>query len=82
MFVVFVIPELTKGDLESSFPEFNMMKKNKLLDILMTYNGPNEYRINCNGCNYRIKLVKSILMKKFLIIKKQKLNLTVTNINY
>ena len=40
MFVIFAIPELTKGDLESSFPEFTSEEK-QVLDILMNYNGPN-----------------------------------------
>lgn len=41
MFVVFVIPELTKGDLESSFPELSS-EEQQVVDILMGYNGPNE----------------------------------------
>ncbi|QLH07749.1 hypothetical protein [Nitrosopumilus ureiphilus] len=40
MFVIFVIPELTKGDLESSFPELTSEER-QVLDILMDYNGPN-----------------------------------------
>ena len=41
MFVIFAIPELTKGDLESSFPELSD-KEQQVVDILMGYNGPNE----------------------------------------
>ncbi len=41
MFVIFVIPELTKGDLESSFPELTSEQK-QVVDMLMDYNGPNE----------------------------------------
>ena len=41
MFVVFAIPELTKGDLESSFPELST-EEQQAVDILMGYNGPNE----------------------------------------
>lgn len=40
MLIVFVIPELTKGDLESSFPELTS-EEEQVLDILMNYNGPN-----------------------------------------
>ena len=40
MLIVFVIPELTKGDLESSFPELTS-EEEEVLDILMNYNGPN-----------------------------------------
>lgn len=39
--VVFIIPELTKGDLESSLPELDA-EKQQVVDILMNYNGPNE----------------------------------------
>ena len=39
--VVFVIPELTKGTLESSLPELSAAEQ-EAVDILMGYNGPNE----------------------------------------
>ena len=41
MFVVFAVPEFTKGDLESSFPEFTS-EEQQVVDVLMGYNGPNE----------------------------------------
>ena len=41
LFVVFAIPELTKGDLESSLPELTA-EKQQVVDVLMKYNGPNE----------------------------------------
>ena len=41
MFVVFAVPELTKGDLESSFPELTS-EEQQIVDVLMGYNGPNE----------------------------------------
>ena len=41
MLIVFVIPELTKGDLESSFPELGF-EEQQVVDLLMGYNGPNE----------------------------------------
>lgn len=40
MFVIFAIPELTKSDLQSSFPELTSEQK-QVVDILMNYNGPN-----------------------------------------
>ena len=40
MLVVFVIPEMTKGTLEKSFPEFSD-EEQRVVDILMNYNGPN-----------------------------------------
>lgn len=41
IFVIFAIPELTKSDLQSSFPELTSEQK-QVVDILMNYNGPNE----------------------------------------
>ena len=41
LFIIFVIPELTKGDLESSLPELSA-EEQKVVDILMKYDGPNE----------------------------------------
>ncbi|NND85794.1 MAG: hypothetical protein HKM23_00375 [Nitrosopumilus sp.] len=41
LFVVFVIPELTKSSLESSFPELTV-EQQKPVDVLMKYSGPNE----------------------------------------
>ncbi|KAF6248064.1 hypothetical protein C6990_01075 [Nitrosopumilus sp. b3] len=42
MLIVFVVPELTKGDLESSFPELTSEER-QVLDLLMNYNGPNDF---------------------------------------
>ena len=41
LFVVFVIPEFTQGNLESSLPELSADKQ-QVVDILMQYNGPNQ----------------------------------------
>ncbi len=41
LFILFVIPDLMKGDLESSFPELSS-EEQQVVDILMGYNGPNE----------------------------------------
>ncbi|MCH9041210.1 MAG: hypothetical protein QQN57_04525 [Nitrosopumilus sp.] len=41
LFILFVVPDLMKGDLESSFPELSS-EEQQVVDILMGYNGPNE----------------------------------------
>ena len=41
LFVVFVIPEFTKGDLESSLPELTP-EKQQVVEMVMNYNGPNQ----------------------------------------
>lgn len=42
IFVVFVIPELTRGDLQSSFPDNLTDEEKQILEIVMSYSGPNE----------------------------------------
>ena len=41
LFMLFVVPDLMKGDLESSFPELSS-EEQQVIDVLMGYNGPNE----------------------------------------
>ena len=41
LFILFVVPDLMKGDLESSFPELSS-EEQQVVDVLMGYNGPNE----------------------------------------
>lgn len=40
--IIFVIPELTKSDLQSSFPDNLTDEQKQIVEILMSYNGPNE----------------------------------------
>jgi hypothetical protein len=42
LFVIFVVPELTKNDLQSSFPNNLTNDQKQIVEILMSYNGPNE----------------------------------------
>lgn len=40
--IIFVIPELTKSDLQSSFPDNLTDEQKQIVEIVMSYNGPNE----------------------------------------
>jgi len=40
--VIFIVPELTKGDLQSSFPQTLTKEEKSVVDTLMAYNGPNK----------------------------------------
>ena len=40
--IIFIVPELTKGDLQSSFPESLTEEEKQVVDFLMAYDGPNE----------------------------------------
>ncbi len=42
IFVIFVFPELTKNDLQGSFPDNLTDEQKQIVKILMSYNGPNE----------------------------------------
>lgn len=42
LLVVFVIPELTKGDLHSSFPNNLTDDQKQIVETIMSYNGPNK----------------------------------------
>jgi hypothetical protein len=40
--IIFIVPELTKGDLQSSFPQTLTEEEKLVVDTLMAYNGPNK----------------------------------------
>ncbi len=40
--VIFIVPELTKGNLQSSFPETLTDEEKLVVETLMAYNGPNK----------------------------------------
>ena len=40
--IVFIVPELTKGDLQSNLPETLTEKERQVVDTLMSYKGPNK----------------------------------------
>jgi len=39
--IIFIVPELTKGDLQSNLPENLSDEEKKVVDTLMSYKGPN-----------------------------------------
>jgi len=40
--IIFIVPEFTKGDLQSSFPENLTDEERLVVDTLMAYDGPNK----------------------------------------
>ena len=40
--IIFIVPELTKGDLQSSFPQTLTEEEKSVVDTLMAYNGPDK----------------------------------------
>ena len=78
LFVVFVIPELTKGDLESSLPELTA-EKQQAVDVLMKYNGPNESGLTVMNAISN-KISEEYPDEKIFDNKKTKVDLTVSEI--
>ncbi|MBI4131704.1 MAG: hypothetical protein HY476_04355 [Nitrosarchaeum sp.] len=76
--VVFVIPELTKSDLQSSFPDNLTDEQKQIVEILMSYNGPNE-----KGLTVMNAIIEQIAAeypdKKIYDDKKTKVDLVVSS---
>jgi len=79
MLVVFVIPEMTKGTLEKSFPEF-AVEEQQAVDILMKYDGPNDSGLTVMEA-LENKINEEYPNEKIFDHKKTIVDLTVTNVN-
>ena len=79
LFAVFVVPELTKGDLESSFPEDLSEEQRKVLDTLMSYKGPNEKGLSVMDA-VSDKIKEEYPNEKIYDNKKTSVDLSITNI--
>ena len=79
MLVVFVIPEMTKGTLEKSFPEFSE-EDQRVIDILMKYDGPNDEGLTVMEA-LENKISEEYPNEKIFDHKKTVIDLTVTNVN-
>jgi len=79
MFVVFVIPEYTKGTLEKSFPELSD-ENQQVVDVLMKYDGPNDSGLTVKEA-LENKINEEYPQEKIFDHKKTTVDLTVTNLN-
>jgi hypothetical protein len=79
LFVLFVVPEFTKGSLESSFPELTVNEQ-KVIDILMGYDGPNDSGLTVMDAISN-KISDEYPDEKIYDNKKTKVELTVSSIN-
>lgn len=77
IFVIFVVPELTKGDLQSSFPDNLTDKQKEIVEILMSYNGPNEKGLTVMNAITE-QIVKEYPNEKIYDNKKTKVDLVVS----
>ena len=78
LLVVFVIPELTKGGLETSLPDLPS-EEQQVFETLMGYNGPNESGLTVMDA-IKNKISDKYPDEKIFDNKKTKVDLLVTNI--
>jgi len=79
LFMLFVVPDLMKGDLESSFPELTS-EEQQVMDILMKYDGPNDSGLTVMDA-ISMKISEEYPDEKIYDNKKTKVELTVSNID-
>ena len=79
MFVVFVVPEYTKGTLEKSLPELSD-ENQKVVDILMKYDGPNDSGLTVKEA-LENKIDEEYPDEKIFDHRKTTVDLIVTNVN-
>ena len=76
--VVFVIPELTKGDLQTSLPELSV-EEQKIADVVLNYDGPNKTGLTVIEA-IADKIEEEYPNEKIYDNKKTKVDLTVTSL--
>ncbi len=79
LFILFIVPDLTKGDLQSSFPELTS-EEQQVMDILMGYNGPNDSGLTVMDA-ISMKISEEYPDERIFDNKKTKVELTVSNID-
>ena len=79
LFMLFVIPDLMKSDLESSFPELSS-EEQQVIDIIMKYDGPNDSGLTVIDA-ISMKISEEYPKEKIYDNKKTKVELTVSNID-
>ena len=78
LLVVFVIPELTKGDLQTSLPELSV-EEQKIADIVLNYDGPNQTGLTVMEA-IEDKIEEEYPDEKIYDNKKTKVDLAVTSL--
>ena len=77
--IIFIVPELTKGDLQSSFPETLTEEEKLVVDTLMAYDGPNKEGLSImNAISNEIS--DEYPNEKIYDSKKTKVNVVVSNL--
>ena len=79
LLIVFVVPELTKGNLETSFPETLTEKEKEVLDFLMDYKGKNETGLSIMDAISQ-KIEEQYPNEKIYDNKKTSVNISISDI--
>jgi hypothetical protein len=79
LLLVFVVPELTKHNLQSSFPNNLEDSEKKALDILMSYKGPNNKGLSVVDAISN-KITDEYPNEKIYDNKKTKINFIISNV--
>ncbi len=77
--IIFIVPELTKGDLKSSFPETLTEEEKLVVDTLMAYDGPNEKGFSIMDAISN-EISEEYPNEKIFDNKKTKVNVAVSNV--
>ena len=78
--IIFIVPELTKGDLQSNIPETLTEEERLVVDVLMAYDGPNkEGHSILNAIENQIS--ENYPNEKIYDNKKTKVNFSVTKLD-
>ena len=77
--IIFIVPELTKGDLQSSFPETLTEEEKLVVNTLMAYDGPNEEGFSIMDAISN-EISEEYPNEKIFDNKKTKVNVAVSNV--
>lgn len=77
--IIFIVPDLIKGDLQSSFPQTLTQEEKLVVDSLMAYNGPNEKGLSLIDAISN-EISEEYPNEKIYDNKKTKVNVVVSNI--
>jgi len=77
--IIFIVPDLIKGDLQSSFPQTLTQEEKLVVNSLMAYNGPNEKGLSLIDAISK-EISEEYPNEKIYDNKKTKVNVVVSNI--
>ncbi len=78
--VVFIVPELTKGNLDSSLPQNLTAEEQQVLNTLMSYKGPNEIGLSVKDAISE-KIKEEYPDEKIYDNKKTNIDIEISNID-